>query len=115
MLVPSAQVDTQSHNQIVTTPAEMVSPVDAEPFYEPLTTASLASSMRRGTTETGTAREGGDTERGESVIEGSRVTGTAKEREVAVRVGLGEEITSVVRRFPRVNFEKVGRLRCCVA
>ncbi|KAK4047185.1 hypothetical protein OIO90_006294 [Microbotryomycetes sp. JL221] len=55
-----------------------------------------------------TAREGGDTERADSVMSpgGSTRTGTALPREPH-HANLGEEITSAVRRFPRVNFEKV--------
>ncbi|KAK4704736.1 SEA/GATOR complex protein SEA3/WDR59, partial [Phenoliferia sp. Uapishka_3] len=65
-----------------------------------------SSSLQRGT-DAGTAREGGETERAESVLApGSKTTGTAVGKET-VHVNLGEEITSVVRRFPRVNFEKV--------
>lgn len=83
-------------------------PLPATPTTAPV---SLASSIYGRTTEMGTAREGGDTERGESIVEGSRATGTAKARDRDnVRVGLGEEITSIVRRFPRVNFEKVRSL-----
>ncbi|GAA5900867.1 Mtc5p [Sporobolomyces salmoneus] len=67
-----------------------------------------ASSMVRGTDAgTVTAREGTDTERAESLVTGeSLATGTATAKE-ATYTNLGEEITSVVRRFPRVNFEKV--------
>jgi hypothetical protein len=66
-----------------------------------------SSSLQRGT-DGGTAREGGETERGESEIEeGSRVTGTVLGREVG-HSNLGEELTSVVRKFPRINFEKVS-------
>ncbi|KAL8293651.1 hypothetical protein RQP46_000352 [Phenoliferia psychrophenolica] len=73
-------------------------------------TQTRSSSLQRGTdsgTGGGTAREGGGTERAESVLSpGSKTTGTAVGKET-VHVNLGEEITSVVRRFPRVNFEKV--------
>ncbi|GAA5873777.1 hypothetical protein JCM1840_002070 [Sporobolomyces johnsonii] len=67
-----------------------------------------ASSLVRGTDGgTVTAREGGDTERAESIVTGdSLATGTATGKD-ATYANLGEEITSVVRRFPRVNFEKV--------
>ncbi|GAA5948228.1 hypothetical protein JCM3765_001326 [Sporobolomyces pararoseus] len=67
-----------------------------------------ANSMIRGTDAgTVTAREGTDTERAESLVTGeSLATGTATAKE-ATYSNLGEEITSVVRRFPRVNFEKV--------
>lgn len=69
-----------------------------------------SSSLQRGTDSgTGTAREGGATERAESVLSpGSKTTGTAVGGKETVHVNLGEEITSVVRRFPRVNFEKVS-------
>ena len=71
------------------------------------TTHTRSSSLVRGT-DAGTAREGGETERAESVMSpGSARTGTAVGREVQ-HTNLGEEITSVVRRFPRVNFEKVS-------
>ncbi|POY75900.1 hypothetical protein BMF94_0983 [Rhodotorula taiwanensis] len=67
-----------------------------------------ASSVLRGTDAgTITAREGEDTERAESIMSRESLhTGTAigKDNEYAT---FGEEITSVVRRFPRVNFEKV--------
>jgi hypothetical protein len=71
-----------------------------------------ASSVVRGgaDTDTATAREGEDTERAESIMSRESLqTGTAvgKNAEYAT---LGEEVTSVVRRFPRVNFEKVGVL-----
>lgn len=67
------------------------------------------SSMVRGTDAgTVTAREGTDTERAESLVTGeSLATGTATAKETTY-TNLGEEITSVVRRFPRVNFEKVS-------
>lgn len=69
-----------------------------------------ASSVVRGTDAgTITAREGEDTERAESIMSRESLhTGTAigKDNEYAT---FGEEITSVVRRFPRVNFEKVSR------
>ncbi|GAA5942949.1 Mtc5p [Sporobolomyces koalae] len=70
--------------------------------------ATRSSSMLRGTDAgTVTAREGTDTERAESLVTGeSLATGTATAREATYQ-NLGEEITSVVRRFPRVNFEKV--------
>lgn len=72
------------------------------------TTHTRSSSLVRGT-DGGTAREGGDTERAESHMSpASTKTGTAVGRETH-HANLGEEITSVVRRFPRVNFEKVGR------
>lgn len=69
-----------------------------------------ASSVVRGgaDTDAATAREGEDTERAESIMSRESLqTGTAvgKNAEYAT---LGEEVTSVVRRFPRVNFEKVG-------
>lgn len=68
-----------------------------------------SSSLVRGT-DAGTAREGGETERAESVLSlGSAKTGTAIGRELQHST-LGEEITSVVRRFPRINFEKVSLL-----
>ncbi|GAA6014736.1 hypothetical protein JCM11491_001958 [Sporobolomyces phaffii] len=78
------------------------------PEERPSEPATRASSMARGTDAgTVTAREGTDTERAESLITGeSLATGTATARE-ATYTNLGEEITSVVRRFPRVNFEKV--------
>jgi len=71
--------------------------------------ATRGSSMVRGTDAgTVTAREGADTERAESIVTGeSLATGTATARE-STYTNLGEEITSVVRRFPRVNFEKVS-------
>lgn len=72
-----------------------------------------SSSLQRGT-DGGTAREGGETERGESEFEeGSRLTGTVLGREVG-HSNLGEELTSVVRKLPRINFEKVSppRLVC---
>ncbi|KAM0786987.1 hypothetical protein ACM66B_002405 [Microbotryomycetes sp. NB124-2] len=70
-------------------------------------TLTRASSPIRGT-DAGTAREGGETERGDSVMSpgGSTRTGTALPREPQ-HANLGEEITSAVRRFPRINFEKV--------
>lgn len=71
------------------------------------TTHTRSSSRVRGT-DGGTAREGGETERAESALSpGSAKTGTAVGREVQ-HATLGEEITSVVRRFPRINFEKVS-------
>lgn len=75
-----------------------------------------ASSVVRGgaDTDTATAREGEDTERAESIMSRESLqTGTAvgKNAEYAT---LGEEVTSVVRRFPRVNFEKVGYLSSLV-
>lgn len=68
-----------------------------------------ASSVVRGgaDTDAATAREGEDTERAESIMSRESLqTGTAvgKNAEYAT---LGEEVTSVVRRFPRVNFEKI--------
>ncbi|KAK4047078.1 hypothetical protein OIV83_005641 [Microbotryomycetes sp. JL201] len=70
-------------------------------------TVTRTSSPMRGT-DAGTAREGGDTERGDSVMSpgGSTRTGTALPKEPQ-HANLGEEITSAVRRFPRINFEKV--------
>lgn len=69
-----------------------------------------SSSLQRGT-DAGTAREGGETERAESMVSaGSKATGTQLGREVT-HANLGEEITSVVRRFPRVNFEKASNTR----
>ncbi|KAM0753036.1 hypothetical protein T439DRAFT_332981 [Meredithblackwellia eburnea MCA 4105] len=65
-----------------------------------------SSSLVRGT-DGGTAREGGETEKAESVLSpGSKATATPIGRE-QVHANLGEEFTSIVRRFPRVNFEKV--------
>ncbi|GAA6059244.1 hypothetical protein JCM10212_006637 [Sporobolomyces blumeae] len=71
--------------------------------------ATRTSSIVRGTDAgTVTAREGTDTERAESIVTGeSLATGTAVAKETTY-ANLGEEITSVVRRFPRVNFEKVS-------
>lgn len=76
----------------------------------PMQPQTRASSVVRGgaDTDTATAREGEDTERAESIMSRESLqTGTAvgKNAEYAT---LGEEVTSVVRRFPRVNFEKVG-------
>jgi len=70
--------------------------------------STRASSIVRGTDGgTATAREGDETERADSVLSGeSRQTGTAVGKEY-LYANLGEEITSVVRRFPRINFEKV--------
>ncbi|GAA5995621.1 uncharacterized protein JCM10292_005285 [Rhodotorula paludigena] len=70
--------------------------------------STRASSVVRGTdTGTLTAREGDETERAESVLSGeSRQTGTAIGKDI-LYANLGEEITSVVRRFGRINFEKV--------
>ncbi|BGP19369.1 hypothetical protein JCM10213v2_007458 [Rhodosporidiobolus nylandii] len=66
-----------------------------------------ASSIVRGTEGgTSTAREGEETERAESESRRSEQTGTAVGKEL-LYANLGEEITSVVRRFPRVTFEKV--------
>ncbi|GEM10921.1 WD repeat protein [Rhodotorula toruloides] len=67
-----------------------------------------ANSVARGTDAgTATAREGEETERAESVMSReSMQTGTAIGKDI-LYANLGEEITSVVRRFPRVNFEKV--------
>lgn len=71
-----------------------------------------------GTDGGGTAREGGETERAEGSLldKGSRGTGTElagggvrSAARDAVYANLGEEVTSVVRRFPRINFEKVNR------
>lgn len=82
-------------------------PESAVPPSQPET---RASSVVRGTdAETLTAREGDDTERADSVMSRESLqTGTAvgKNNEYAT---FGEEVTSVVRRFPRVNFEKVRR------
>ncbi|GAA6036347.1 hypothetical protein JCM8097_001678 [Rhodosporidiobolus ruineniae] len=70
-------------------------------------TETRASSIIRGTDGgTATAREGDETERAESESRRSEVTGTAVGKEV-LYANLGEEVTSVVRRFPRVTFEKV--------
>ncbi|GAA5838036.1 hypothetical protein JCM11251_006830 [Rhodosporidiobolus azoricus] len=70
-------------------------------------TVTRASSLVRGTDGgTVTAREGDETERAESESRRSEATGTAVGKEV-LYANLGEEITSVVRRFPRVTFEKV--------
>lgn len=67
-----------------------------------------SSSLVRGTDGGITAREGGETER-ESIDEGSRTTAVIGGRgKDANHANLGEEITSVVRRFQRINFEKVG-------
>ncbi|TNY21305.1 hypothetical protein DMC30DRAFT_416147 [Rhodotorula diobovata] len=70
--------------------------------------STRANSVVRGTDAgTVTAREGDETERADSVLSGeSRQTGTAVGKEY-LYANLGEEITSVVRRFPRINFEKV--------
>lgn len=69
-----------------------------------------SSSLQRGT-DGGTAREGGETERADSVVSlGSKLTGTALGKE-SVHANLGEEMTSIVRGFPRVNFEKVSSSR----
>lgn len=65
-----------------------------------------ASSVQRGT-DSGTAREGGETERGDSVATGSKATTTTPGKE-GVHANLGEDITAVVRRFKRINFEKVS-------
>jgi imidazolonepropionase-like amidohydrolase len=74
---------------------------------QPSQTVTRASSLVRGTDGgTVTAREGDDTERAESESRQSAATGTAVGKEV-MYANLGEEITSVVRRFPRVTFEKV--------
>lgn len=71
--------------------------------------STRASSVVRGTdTGTLTAREGDETERAESVLSGeSRQTGTAIGKDI-LYANLGEEITSVVRRFGRINFEKAS-------
>jgi hypothetical protein len=77
---------------------------------EPTTRAN--SAVRGTDAGTVTAREGTDTERAESFVTGeSLATGTATAKETTYS-NLGEEITSVVRRFPRVNFEKVSLLPC---
>ncbi|GAA5886525.1 hypothetical protein JCM6882_001674 [Rhodosporidiobolus microsporus] len=78
-----------------------------EPDEQPSATVTRASSLVRGTDGgTVTAREGDETERAESESRRSEATGTAVGKEV-LYANLGEEITSVVRRFPRVTFEKV--------
>lgn len=65
-------------------------------------------SIRRGT-DGGTAREGEQTERGGgSVISAGSKTTAAHGGRGNLFANLGEEMTSVVRRFPRVNFEKVS-------
>lgn len=74
-----------------------------------------SSSLQRGT-DGGTAREGGETERAESALmSGSRTTAQNHNGNGGngglVHKNLGEEVTSVVRRFPRVNFEKVSYLK----
>ncbi|GAA6049970.1 hypothetical protein JCM3770_007074 [Rhodotorula araucariae] len=79
-----------------------------EPGEQTAAPLTRASSAIRGTDGgTVTAREGDETERAESVVSGeSRQTGTAVGKEY-LYANLGEEVTSVVRRFPRINFEKV--------
>ncbi|BGP34712.1 hypothetical protein JCM10296v2_006534 [Rhodotorula toruloides] len=74
----------------------------------PEAVVAKANSVARGTDGgTATAREGEETERAESVMSReSMQTGTAVGKDI-LYANLGEEITSVVRRFPRVNFEKV--------
>ncbi|GAA5868359.1 hypothetical protein JCM8547_002164 [Rhodosporidiobolus lusitaniae] len=73
----------------------------------PSESVTRASSIMRGTDGgTATAREGEETERAESESRQSAATGTAVGKEM-LYANLGEEITSVVRRFPRVTFEKV--------
>ncbi|BGP42803.1 hypothetical protein JCM10449v2_006815 [Rhodotorula kratochvilovae] len=80
-------------------------PADADTAEEAPTRAS--SAVRGTDGGTVTAREGDETERADSVFSGeSRQTGTAVGKEYLF-ANLGEEITSVVRRFPRINFEKV--------
>ncbi|GAA5984809.1 hypothetical protein JCM10908_003515 [Rhodotorula pacifica] len=80
----------------------------SESVVAPSQPQTRASSVVQGTDAgTITAREGEDTERAESIMSRESLqTGTAvgKNNEYAT---LGEEVTSVVRRFPRVNFEKV--------
>lgn len=69
---------------------------------------SRSSSVPRGT-DAGTAREGGQTETAGSV---SKATGTVRDRDGLSYVNLGEEMTSVVRRFSRITFEKVRPCFC---
>jgi hypothetical protein len=110
VLQPPIESDPLSVDHIVTSPLTDVS-------CDPISVAtSVAGSTRRGaTTEAGTLREGGETARGgESEFSGSKVTGTATKDRDTIRVGLGEEITSVVRRFPRINFEKVCFIVCAL-
>lgn len=91
-------------------PSAELKPADAIGMQDGGGTESRSSSVPRGT-DAGTAREGGETEMGGSVLlDGrSKATGTVKERDGGY-VNLGEEITSIVRRFSRVNFEKVRLL-----
>ncbi|BGP10732.1 hypothetical protein JCM10049v2_006624 [Rhodotorula toruloides] len=81
---------------------------EGEEHETPEAVLAKANSVARGTDAgTATAREGEETERAESVMSReSMQTGTAVGKDI-LYANLGEEITSVVRRFPRVNFEKV--------
>ncbi|SCV69342.1 BQ2448_2362 [Microbotryum intermedium] len=75
-----------------------------------------SSSLQRGT-DGGTAREGGETERADSLLSpGSTKTGTALAKNSQFS-NLGEEFTTLTRRFPRVRFEKcsVASRSCTVS
>ncbi|SGY76496.1 BQ5605_C005g03494 [Microbotryum silenes-dioicae] len=79
-------------------------------------TQTRSSSLQRGT-DGGTAREGGETERADSVLSpGSTKTGTAHAKDSQFS-NLGEEFTTLTRKFPRVRFEKcsVASRSCTVS